>query len=457
MVESSTDPCARIYTPEEARETILKRGLIQDSTVPPHIQSRIDEMFGEPTTPLQCVQNILRTVAENGDEAVADWTLRIDGADISSGSEVSNAAISAALQAAPEKVVSALRVARDRIVTYHRKQPVTSWFTSDLGGIVGQAVRPIDRVGFYVPGGTAPLPSTVLMSVLPAVVAGCRELVVTSPPQRGGGGIAGVTLAACGVINELEGVCVRVFSIGGAQAVGAMAYGTLTVPKVDKIVGPGNIFVSLAKREVFGVVGIDGVCGPTEAVVIADGEANARLVAADLLAQAEHDYLAVPILMTCCAELGRKVQTEVEKQVAVLGRAEVARFSMRKQGGIVVGKDLDECIEMANEFATEHVSVCVKGAWDVVSKMRNAGGIFVGEGSCEVLGDYVAGPSHVMPTGGSARYSSPLSVLDFVKVMSVVGLDPATVKEMAGCAEIIARAEGLDGHANAAQMRLEMD
>ncbi|CDF33054.1 histidinol dehydrogenase [Chondrus crispus] len=454
--DPSSNPCARILTATEARDSILRRGLLQDSTVPPHVQTRIDALFSAPTTPLACVQAILSSIRESGDGALIDWTSRIDGADISAGSELPVAALQTAVKATPAAVVDSLRVARDRVVAFHRKQPVTSWFTNDLGGVLGQAVRPIQRVGFYVPGGTAPLPSTVLMSVLPAVVAGCEELVVASPPLRGGGAdIAAVTLAACAVINELPGVRVRVFAIGGAQAIGALAYGTETVPRVDKIVGPGNIFVAMAKREVFGVVGIDGVYGPTEAVVIADEAANAECVAADLLAQAEHDYLAVPILLTTCADLAKKVQEEVETQVDKLPRAKVARHSMANQGGIVVGKDMDECVDMANEFATEHVSLCVKGPWDVVGKMKNAGGLFLGEASCEVLGDYVAGPSHVMPTGGSARYSSPLSVLDFIKVMSVVGLDDTTVKRIAVDAERIARAEGLDGHAEAARMRAQ--
>lgn len=456
MPEPMPTACARLLTPDEARATILRRGLIQDAVVPPHVQQSIDGMFGAPTTPLQCVQAILATVREKGDAAVADWTKRIDGADISSGAEITSKQIALAVKNTSAKVVDALRVARDRVVKYHQKQPVGSWFTNDLGGTVGQAVRPIQRIGFYVPGGTAPLPSTVLMSVLPAVVAGCTELVVVTPPLRGQTTAAAeVTLAAVGVINEIEGVSVRVFAIGGAQAVGALAYGTKTVPRVDKIVGPGNIFVAMAKREVFGVVGIDGVYGPTEAVVVADETADASLVAADLLAQAEHDYLAVPICITCDEKMAKMVQTEVERQLKGLPRKEVARHAIEKQGGIVVASNLDECIELANEFATEHVSLCVKGPWDVVGKMTNAGGLFLGEGSCEVLGDYIAGPSHVMPTGGSARYSSPLSVLDFVKVISVVALDGPAVQEVAPHAEVLARAEGLDGHAEAAKMRVE--
>jgi histidinol dehydrogenase len=369
------------------------------------------------------------------------------------GAEVPAAALTAAAARVDADVLAGLRVARDRIVAYHKKQPVTSWFTSDLGGVTGQAVVPIERIGVYVPGGTAPLPSTVLMSVLPAVVAGSSVITIVSPPQRATGAIADVTLAACAVVNELDGVAARVFAVGGAQAVGALAYGTETVPRVDKIVGPGNIFVTIAKKEVFGVVGIDGVYGPTEAVVVADDSADPRLVAADLLAQAEHDFMAVPILITPSRTIADSVKGEVERQVAELPRADVARHALRAQGGIVLAGSTDECLALASEFATEHVSLSIRAPWDAVSKVRNAGGLFLGEGSCEVLGDYVAGPSHVMPTGGSARFSSPLSVLDFIKVISVVALDARTVRAVAPHAERIARAEGLDGHANAAAMR----
>eukprot|EP00173_Palmaria_palmata_P004081 Plantae.Rhodophyta-Palmaria_palmata.ctg4825.p1 GENE.Plantae.Rhodophyta-Palmaria_palmata.ctg4825~~Plantae.Rhodophyta-Palmaria_palmata.ctg4825.p1 ORF type:complete len:325 (+),score=64.62 Plantae.Rhodophyta-Palmaria_palmata.ctg4825:85-975(+) len=291
------------------------------------------------------------------------------------------------------------------------------------------------------------------MSALPAVVAGSSTITITSPPQRSTGAIADVTLAACAVINEMDGVCARVFAIGGAQAIGALAYGTESIAQVDKIVGPGNIFVTIAKKEVFGVVGIDGVYGPTEAVVVADNSADPKLVAADLLAQAEHDFMAVPILITDSRDLADMVKTEVESQVVALSRGDAARHSLRMQGGLVVAESLEECLRLASDFATEHVSLSVRAPWDVVSKIKNAGGLFLGEGSCEVLGDYIAGPSHVMPTGGSARFSSPLSVLDFIKVISIVGLDAVTVREIAPHAEIIARAEGLDGHANAAALR----
>lgn len=322
---------------------------------------------------------------------------------------------------------------------------------------MGQAIRPIEKIGVYTPGGTAPLPSTVLMSAIPAIVAGCSQLVIVSPPLRGATipVIADVTMAACAVVQGFasDNCVVRVFAVGGAQAIGAMAYGTATVPQVDKIVGPGNIFVSIAKKEVFGVVGIDGIYGPTEAIVVADDSANPQMVAADLLAQAEHDFMSVPILITPCDTLAKSVQAEIEVQLKHLERNNVARAAISNQGGIVLASSLDECLELTNEFATEHVSMAVRNPWSVLAKVNNAGGVFVGEGSCEVLGDYVAGPSHVMPTGGSARYSSPLSVVDFVKIISIVGLDAATVQQLSPHAELIARSEGLDAHANAASLR----
>lgn len=443
----------RLYTAAEAKATILKRGHVEDAALAPHVQSRVDEMFGGPTTAHDAVKAILKSVRQRGDAAVADWSQRIDGVDVSGGSEVTPAALAAACARVDPAVVDALRAARDRVVVYHEQQPATSWFTSKLGGLAGQAVVPIDRVGVYVPGGTAPLPSTVLMSALPAVVAGSRTITIASPPQRATGAIADVTLAACAVINELPDVAARVFAVGGAQAIGALAYGTESIEAVDKIVGPGNIFVTIAKKEVFGVVGIDGVYGPTEAVVVADDSADPELVAADLLAQAEHDFMAVPILITDSRELADCVKTQLQSQVVALSRGDAARYSMRNQGGLVVADSMEECLQLASDFATEHVSLSVRAPWDAVSKIRNAGGLFLGEGSCEVLGDYIAGPSHVMPTGGSARFSSPLSVLDFIKVISIVGLDADTVRAIAPHAELIARAEGLDGHANAAALR----
>lgn len=437
------------------------------------IQSRINSLFPDdpniPVTPLTCVQRILRSISANGDKAIIDWTKRIDRVDIDPGDmEVSKKEIDDAMKGISGELLESLRVARGRIVKFHEKEyggfGGRSWFTTGGdedgagGGLLGQLLRPLKSCGFYVPGGTAPLPSTVLMSVLPAVVAGVKELVVVSPPDRNNGGrIAGVTLAACGVVNEMDGVNIRVFRMGGAQAIGAIAYGTESVPRVDKIVGPGNVFVSLAKKEVFGLVGIDGIFGPTEALVIADDSANAKLVASDLLAQAEHDYLAIPILITPSETLAKVVQSEVEEQVEVLSRKEIARHSLWNQGGIVVASDLQECFKLANDFAAEHVSLSIENPYEHLGDIHNAGGLFLGENSCEVLGDYVAGPSHTMPTGGSARYSGPLSVLQFLKITSVIGLDRKSVSKVAPHAERIARAEGLDAHANAAKLRIDTE
>ena len=416
------------------------------------------------------------------------WTKRIDGVDIEEAgegsSEVGGKELEEAKESVGEELVESLRVARERIVGFHKKElgrVGCSWFVTGNeiegdyrdkgslngsrdrddsgggGGMMGQMMRPLRSVGFYIPGGTAPLPSTVLMSVLPALVSGVKELIVVSPPDRSNNGkIAAVTLAACAIVNELpNSPNVRVFRVGGAQAIGALAYGTATIPKVDKIVGPGNIFVSLAKKEVFGSVGIDGIFGPTEALIIADQFADPTLVAADLLAQAEHDFLAIPILITDNNELAEKVQRCVEEQVEKLSRQKIARHSLQNNGGIVIGKNLHHCIKLANDFAAEHVSLSIQNPYEYMGLIENAGGLFLGENSCEVLGDYVAGPSHTMPTGGSAKYSSPLSVMQFVKVVSVVGLDRRSVRTIAGDAERIARAEGLDGHANAAKLRKE--
>jgi len=449
----------RIIPAEEARGSILKRKAIQDASVPPHVQERIDEMFdGKRTTPLECVKAILTSVETGGDAAVADWTRRIDGAELKDGYEISESMQNSALKSIAPKLAASLRTAAERISAFHKKQPVSSWFTNDLGGTLGQAVRPLDSVGVYTPGGTAPLPSTVLMSAIPALVAGVKTIVIVSPPLRGISPptFAEVTAATIAIVREFASKTnaeVRAFAVGGAQAIGALAFGTESVPQVAKIVGPGNVFVALAKKEVFGTVGIDGVYGPTEALIIADESASPELVASDLLAQAEHDFMAIPILITPCGKLAEKVQAEVEKQLEALSRKEVAKSSLENQGGIVLASTLKESVELSNLFAAEHVSLAVKNPWALLGDIKHAGGIFLGEGSCEVLGDYIAGPSHVMPTGGTARYSSPISVLDFIKVVSVVALDETTVRNIAPQAELIARAEGLDAHANAAALR----
>ncbi|GJD13001.1 Histidinol dehydrogenase [Galdieria sulphuraria] len=448
---SSTIP---IYTTKQAEETILRRSSLQEPELSPRVQQRIKQLFGEDLTALQVVQRILESVRKNGDSACQHWTKVLDGVDTGDSFQVSKERILSCVKRIDSQVLDSLRISRDRVLHFHRKQPITSWFTTELGGQLGQLIRPIEKVGFYVPGGSAPLPSSVIMSVCPAVAAGCQTLLVVSPPDKQGS-IADVTLAACGVMMEL-GIDLRVFAIGGAQAIGALAYGTESIPKVDKIVGPGNIFVSLAKKEVFGIVGIDGIYGPTEAVIIADDTGRADYIAADLLAQAEHDEMAVPILLTCSKELAEKVVQSIMQQVSSLSRSSTALHSLQHHGGIVVTCSLEECFRLSNQFAAEHVSLNIKDPWESLHYITSGGGVFVGDASCEVLGDYVAGPSHVMPTGGSARYSSPLNVLDFVKIISLVGLDHHTSMDMAKKAAIIAKSEGLTAHAEAAHKRLNL-
>jgi histidinol dehydrogenase len=318
-----------------------------------------------------------------------------------------------------------------------------------MGDGVGQVVRPLKRVGIYAPGGKASYPSTVLMTAIPAKVAGVEEVVLTTPPLQDGS-ISSATLVAAD-IAEVD----QIFKLGGAQAIAALAFGTQSVPKVDKICGPGNIFVTLAKKKVFGVVGIDGLQGPTETLILADESANPALCAADLLAQAEHDELASAILITTSSELAERVQKEIEQQLKNLGRQAVAEASFEENGGIITVESMAQAIELVNFYAPEHLSLMVQGAESYIDKIYNAGGIFVGENSPEVLGDYVAGPSHVMPTGGTARFSSPLGVQDFLKVSNVIALDGKELKMLANVASIIANAERLTAHARAAEMRIK--
>jgi histidinol dehydrogenase len=324
-----------------------------------------------------------------------------------------------------------------------------------LGGVLGQRVAPLRRVGCYVPGGTAPLPSSVLHTAVLARVAGVPEVVIATPPNpafAGTGYVNPVILAAA----QLAGVS-QVLRVGGAQAIAALAYGTESVRPVDKIVGPGNLYVTLAKKLVYGVVGIDGLAGPTETVVVADAEANPAWVAADLLAQAEHDVLAAAILLTPSEPLARQVQAEVARQIEALPRAEIITRTFERHSGIVLTRDLEEAVALADEYAPEHLCLAVRDPWAWVPHIRNAGGLFLGEHSFEVLGDYNAGPSHVMPTGGSARFASPLTVLDFVRITSLVALDAATTAQTAPQAAVLAQAEQLDGHASAARRRVARD
>ena len=439
-----------IYDVETAQNTILKRIPPDETAVPSIMLNRITETFGERISAEEAVRRILRDVRTRGNDALRDWSAKLDGFPAGTPLRVPGEQLASALEALPAPEREALELAAERIRRFYSRQPLTSWFTNDLGGTLGQIIRPHGRVGLYVPGGTAPLPSSVLMSAIPAQVAGVKDVVVVAPPIRGKGQIASITLAACALVGVTE-----VYALGGAQAIAALAYGTESVPAVDKIFGPGNLFVTLAKRQVFGAVGIDGLAGPTETMVIADETAKPAWVAADLLAQAEHDILASAILLTPSRALAEAVQVEVGHQMETLPRADILAQSLPGQSGIVVIKDLAEAAALSNAYAPEHLCLAVENPWALSEKITNAGGIFMGEQSFEVLGDYVAGPSHVMPTGGSARFASPLNVWDFVHIVSLIALDPATTAEIAPKAALIARAESLEAHARSALQRVE--
>ena len=437
-----------ILDPQTAQTSILRRVPLGDEDVPQSVLDRLQALFGEKIPPQEAVSRILLDIRTEGDAALHAWTEKLDG-KAPGNFRVPDEVLQAALNSISSVERSALELAAMRIESFYRKQPVSSWITQELGGVLGQLIRPIGRVGLYIPGGTAPLPSTVLMSAIPAKVAGVKEIVLAVPPQRGTGEIASVILAAAAMLGVDE-----VYAIGGAQAIGALAYGTESLRPVDKIFGPGNLFVTLAKKQVFGLVGIDGLAGPTETVVIADDSANPAWVASDLLAQAEHDVLASAILLTPSKRLAEAVQVEVGKQLESLPRAETVAQSLQNRGGIVLTRDLDEALELSNSYAPEHLCLSVRDPWAWSSRVTAAGGIFMGEYSFEVLGDYVAGPSHVMPTGGTARFASPLNVLDFVKIISMVGLDESTGQELSRSAAVLARAEGLEAHARSADKRV---
>jgi histidinol dehydrogenase len=398
---------------------------------------------------LEQVSAIIADVRARGDAALRDLTLRLDGVALD-GFIVPDP--HRALGLVSPDVLEALQLAAGRIDRFHRLQPAASWHTPLLGGSIGQRILPLERVGCYVPGGSAPLPSSVLHSVAIARVAGVREIVVVTPPSRMHAGSAYVhpAILAAAVIAGAT----RVLRIGGAQAIAALAYGTESVPPVDKIVGPGNRYVTLAKKLVFGAVGIDGLAGPTETLIIADDSANPAWLAADLLAQAEHDALASAILLTPSESLARAVQAEVAQQLESLPRAAIAAATFERGSGIVITRDLEEAAALADRFAPEHLCLAVRQPEKWADKVHHAGAIFLGEWSYEVLGDYIAGPSHVMPTAGTARFASPLTVLDFMRITSLVALDEATSAAIAPQAELIARAESLDGHARAASIRI---
>jgi len=438
----------QLFDAAEARQTLLRRAPVGDVSITPSLAKGLERVFGEVVALEEAVRRILSDVRGRGDAAVLDWTEKIDGVRLQALA-VDPADIETAYAQIPGDLRDALHFAADRIRAFHQKQPAQSWLDWQAsGGALGQMVRPLERVGVYAPGGTAPYPSTLLMCAVTARVAGVEQVIVATPSGREDK-IAPVLLAAA----KVAGVD-AVYRIGGAQAVAAMAYGTESLPKVDKIVGPGNIFVTLAKRQVFGQVDIDGLPGPTETLVIADEAANPAVVAADLLAQAEHDTLASAILVTPSRALAEAVQVEIGRQVENLSRAEIIVESLQNQGGAVICADLAEAVELSNLYAPEHLCLHVGDPWALTGQVKNAGGVFLGEHAYEVLGDYTAGPTHVMPTMGTARFASPLSVRDFTKIISVFGLDAAEAARIGPAAQRLAEAEGLDAHATAVRKRL---
>jgi histidinol dehydrogenase len=425
-------PLVRIVTDlAEARRTILRRTPAAEDDAADRVAA-----------------GILDDVRRRGDEALREYTERFDRARLERF-EVEPAEFDGAQKAVPREVHEALGVAVEQVRAFHQRHLPRSWIDFGPDGATGQRITAIERIGLHAPGGRAAYPSTVVMSAVPALVAGCESVVMCTPPRADGTAHPTMLVAA-----ELAGVH-RVFKIGGAQAIGAMAYGTESVPRVDKIVGPGNQYVAAAKRRVYGLVGIDSIAGPTETVVVADESADPGAAAADLLAQAEHDPMATAILLATSLDVAEAVAAQVERQLKRLGRVDVIRESFGRGSGVVVAGSLDAALDLANEYAPEHLCLLVRDPWTALAKVRNAGGVFVGETSLEAVGDYTAGPSHVMPTGGTARFSSPLTTNDFVKITSVFAVSPAGIDRLGPPAVVLAEAEGLTAHAAAVEHRLE--
>jgi len=414
--------------------------------ISPALGKRLKEIFDTDDAE-QAVRQIISQVRERGDAALFDLAFRIEGIKLSS-LEVGREEIASAYQQVDEALVSALKLAAERISSFHRAQRDNIWREVSQGNL-GQLIRPLERVGIYVPGGTASYPSTVLMTVVPARVAGVKEVVLATPP-KGDGSIPPATLVAADIAGAS-----RIFRVGGAQAIAALAYGTETIPRVDKICGPGNIFVVLAKKLVYGDVAIDGLQGPSEVLIIADETAYPEYCAADLLAQAEHDPLATAILLTTSSSFAEEVNREVARQLEGLSRGEIAAESLTMRGIIAVVESLDQALELANLYAPEHLLLMVKDAAAYLDRVSNAGCVLLGPRATVVLGDYVAGPSHVLPTGGTARFSSALNITDFIKLINTITVDETSLGKLGRAAAIMARAEGFDGHARAVERRLK--
>lgn len=394
------------------------------------------------------VADILAEVRQKGDAALLAYAKQFDKADLQA-LEVSEAEIDAAFQKVEPAFIAVLQQAAENIRAFHQRQVRNSFVITGDGIVTGQKITPIAKVGLYVPGGTAAYPSTVLMDAIPAKIAGCKEICITTPALPDGS-INPVILAAA----KIAGVD-RIFKTGGAQAVAALAYGTQSVPKVDKIVGPGNAFVAEAKRQVFGLVAIDMIAGPSEILVIADGKSNAAYVAADILSQAEHDKMASAVLVTDSLALAEAVSAELERQLALLPREEIARTSIEQNSKIIVADRLDDVIAVANEIAPEHLELCVDNPFDYLDKIENAGSIFLGRYCPEALGDYFAGPNHTLPTSGTARFSSPLSVDDFVKKSQYTYYTKDALGAVADQIALFAQKEGLEAHAKSVTIRMD--
>ncbi len=420
---------------------ILKYGEVENKDIFARVTPKVDVE--------SIVSEIIENVKKTGDKALFEYAEKFDKVSLSN-LEVSKEEMEEAVRKVEPRFIKVLEKAAANIRKFHEKQVRNGFIINDENGIVtGQKVIPVDRAGLYVPGGTATYPSTVLMDAIPAKIAGVREVVIVTPPNRQGK-VNPVILAAA----KVAGVD-RIFKVGGAQAVAAHAYGTESVPKVDKIVGPGNAFVAEAKKQVFGQVSIDMIAGPSEILVVADGKSNPRFVAADLLSQAEHDVLASAVLVTDSVELAEAVSAELEIQIPQLERAEIARKSIDDNGKIIVAENLDTAIEIANEIAPEHLELCVDNPFDYLDGIRHAGSIFMGRNCPEALGDYLAGANHTLPTSGTAKFSSPLSVDDFVKKTQYTYYTYDALKRVADDVAFFAEKEGLTAHAKSATIRVE--
>ena len=398
----------------------------------------------------QRVTEIINDIKVNGDSALFKYTKDFDGIDLSADTiEVTKEEIAEAYTKVDNELIEVIKKSADRIYAFHEKQKMNSWLEPNKNGeMLGQLIRPLEKVGVYVPGGKAAYPSSVLMNIVPAKVAGVENIIMTTPPGKDGR-VNPTTIVAA----DIAGVD-HIYKVGGAQAIAALAFGTESVPKTDKIVGPGNIYVALAKRSVYGYVNIDSVAGPSEILVLADESANPVYVAADLLSQAEHDELASAILITTSEELAENVQKELEIQTSKLERKEIIEKSLENYGAIILVENFDQACELSNAVAPEHMEVCTKEPFSLLPKIQNAGAIFLGHFTPEPLGDYMAGPNHVLPTGGTARFFSPLSIDDYIKKSSIISFSQEALKALGEDVIKFADAEGLTAHANSVRVRL---